>query len=573
MVVLSWIRHYKRSDLPGDLIAGLTIAVMLVPQSLAYALLAGLPPIMGLYASILPVMLYGLLSSNGLLTFGPTAITSVMTLATISSAANGDVSQYPVLAVTLALALGAVYLLMALFRLGFITNLLSRPVLIGYVNAAALIIGISQIQHLLGVEIARSSQPHELLLSNLVALPQTNLATLLIGLGGLALLLYFKYGLDRVLQRFGVPDLARFVITRSGPLLLVLAGTLLVALLRLDQSAQVSIIGAIPAGFPALNTEFRPEAVPSLLLGAVAIAFVGFMEGISTAKSLLSSRSQQLDSNQELLAMGTANVASALTGGLPVTTSISRSAVNVAAGGRTGLSSIIAGALLGVTALLLTGLFFYLPRAVLAAIILSSVVNLIDLRPLLGMWSFSRVEPAIALVTMGSVFIFSVEIGILIGIGLMLALYVYRTAKLRLVELGRLGYSEFYGDMDLQDAATPIPRVLIVRIEESLYFANSQYLDSELRNLVASRPDIDDLILACRSVNTIDASAMQVLITLVSDLEGLGIRVMIAELGSRAYTRIRDAHLGDLFGQERFFPTIHEAVAATGQLIDDELPI
>lgn len=569
---IGWLLAYDRRNLPGDMIAGMTIAVMLVPQSMAYALLAGLPPITGLYASILPVFIYGLLGSARVLTLGPTAITSVMTLGTIGGlAATGDVPLMT-LALTLALLLGIVYILMGVLQLGFIVNLLSRPVLTGYVNAAAIIITISQLQHLFGVTVERTSYPHWLLWRTLTELPTMNLVTFGLGIGGIVLLLFFQHQLDGLLQKTRLPALGRFIITRSGALVLVVLTIVITWAFNLEETASVAIIGEIPAGLPMVTLGFDFTYWQPLLLGAIAIAFVGFMEDVSTAKALLTGREQRLDPNQELFAMGAANVGAAMTGGMPVTTSISRSAVNHAMGARTGLSSMLAGGILLLTVVLLTPLFYYLPRATLAAIIVTSVIRLIDIPAMRNLRDYSRSEFWVSVVTMLSVFLFSIEIGILFGIALTIALYMYRNARIPIIELGRDGYSPYYTSLD-DPNAIPIPQVLILRIDESLYFANAQMLDRTLRNTLVERDDMQYLILVCSAVNTLDTSAIQILEDLVGDFHDLGIEIFIAEMRSRAYTRMGYGELRDLIGHDRFFATTHEAVEATGQLLDDQLPI
>lgn len=572
-VSFHWLQHYERKHLAGDLIAGLTVAIMLIPQSMAYALLAGLPPIVGLYASILPVLIYGLLGSAGVMTLGPTAITSVMTLSTIGQLANGDLQHLIILGGTLALLLGMVYLLMAALRLGFIVNLLSQPVIIGYVNAAAIIIAVSQLQHLLGVDFENSPFPHILLWRTILAVPQANLATLSIGLGAVLILLFFRYPLDALLKPLIANETLRFIITRSGALLVTLLGTLLVFSLRLNETMGVQVVGVIPQGFPPLTYTFDFSEMQTLLLGAVAIAFVGFMEDISTAKSLVQERQHAVNANHEMLAMGVANVAAALTGGLPVTTSISRSAVNYAAGGKTGLSSILASGLLLLTVLFLTQIFYFLPRAILAAIILTSVISLIRPQDFKQLWRFSQTESVIAFVTVLGVFLVNIQMGILLGIVLMIALYVYRSSRPEILELGRLDYTKVYGNIHLPDALA-IPHVTILKINESLYFANAQYLEQYLRSLMSQDPEIDYLILDCSAVNTIDASAMQILELLIRDFsEHLHIEIFIVGLKGRVYSKIRSAQLRKELGEMRLFNTIHEAVEATGQLMDHLLPI
>lgn len=566
---LVWLPRYQRGDLPGDVLAGMTVAILLIPQSMAYATLAGLPPVIGLYASIVPVAVYGLLGTTRVLTLGPTAITSVMVLSTLSGLPGGDPAT---LALTLALCLGVVYLVTGFFGLGFIVNLLSLPVLLGYVNAAALVIIFSQISNLLGVDAPRTSQPYQLLLQPLTQLAHLNPVTLALGVGGIGVILGFRGPLNRWLNG-KTPDLLRFTVTRSGPLVVVLVSLLLVGGLRLDERYGVAILGEIPSGLPVLQWgPFDFAHLDVLFTGALAIAFVGFMEGMSTAKSLLVQRRERIDANQELIAMGAANIASALTGGYAVTTSISRSAVNYTAGARTGLSSVIAAALLALVVALFTPVFFYLPQAALAAIIITSVVNLIDFSPVWQLARFSQAETVPFFLTFGAVFVTRIEIAILIGVGLMMLLHFLRTSRPRVAFLEREGYSQHYREAE-PDVTTPIPQTLIVRIDESLYFANAQSLDNRLRNAVADRPNLEYLILDCAAINEIDASALQILVALVDDLARLNITVYLAQAKLHVRLRLESAHFVRSLGDDRIFPTVHDAVQQTGKLPDEMLPI
>lgn len=563
--VLGWMVHYHRDNILSDLLAGLTVGTMLVPQSIAYAILAGLPPVYGLYASIIPVILYGLLGSTRFLTLGPTAITSVMTFGTIGAVSVATGIPLTSLALTLALFLGIVYLIMGTLRLGFMINFLSRPVLVGYINAAAIIIVIGQLQHLLGVTIERSALPHMMLWRTLFNLSNFNLITVSIGIGGILFLLFFRYWLAPILRFLGVEEHIRFLITRSGALILVILTIGLTYQLNLHTEANVAIIGEIPAGFPTLSLTFDFTQWQPLLLGAIAIAFVGFMENVSTAKSLITNRDQKLNPTQELVAMGVANIASAFVGGLPVTTSVSRSVVNHEAGAKTGLSSIIAAIVITLTVMFLTRFFFYLPRATLAAIIITSVFSLIDIKTLRDLWTYSPAETGLMLITTASVFFLSIEFGIFIGVLLSLGLYIYRTSRTPIIELGRDGERDFYTDLD-EPTASAIARVLILRIDESIYFVNAQFLDRYLRQLILKRPDVDYLILVFSGVNTLDATSIQILEDLVHDFQALNIEIYISEIRARALTRMRLGTLHPLIGEGRFFNTTHDAVVATGQL-------
>lgn len=570
---LSWMLHYQRADLPGDLIAGLTVATMLVPQSMAYALLAGLPPHVGLYASILPVLVYGFLGSTRMLTLGPTAITSVMILGTISPIVGDDPAVYFTLSLTLALCLGIVFILMGIFRLGFIVNLLSQPVLAGYINAAALIIIFSQIQNITGIQIERSSQTLDLLIRPLQRIAEINGVTVAMGIGCIGLLLFFKGPLEMWLKRRSLNEMLVFIITRSGPLVVVLVSTVIVYALRLDETHNVRIIGDIPKGFPALGLmNFDFSQLDVIAPGAVAIAFVGFMEGISTAKSFMSRRKEAVEPNQELLAMGVANLASVISGGLAVTTSISRSAVNYAAGARTGLSSVIAAVMVALVVTFFTPLFYYLPQAALAAIIVMAVANLLDPQSVFHFRRYSKGEPIPFLVTFSGAFFFGIEVGIAGGIAVSAAIHLYRTSRPPIIRLERVWNTEDYKDA-LRYDTQHIPEVLIMRVDESLYFANVQYLERFLRNNLARRPQVEYLILVCNAINTMDASAILILIDLIEELKEAGIEVYLAELKDRVRERVDRVNFSQRVGEERFFTTTHEAVLATGKLSEPVLPI
>lgn len=568
-----WMRHYRRDDLPGDLIAGITIATMLIPQTMAYALLAGLPPIVGLYSGILPVLVYGLMTSSRVLTLGPTAITSVMILDTIGPLAEQGSGAYLAFSLTLTLCLGIVFLLMGLLRLGFIVNLLSQPVLAGYVNAAALIIIFSQIQNITGISVERTSRGHELLFLPLQQLNELNWMTFIIGVASIALLLYFRGPLENQLQRFSLPEILIFTITRSGPLLAIIITTVFVYSFRLNETAGVRIIGDIPTGFPVLG--FGPldfSEIGLILPGAIAIAFVGFMEAISTAKSLTAKDRHPLDPNQELVAMGVANFASVASGGLATTTSISRSAVNYAAGANTGLSSVIAAVFVGLAVTFFTPLFFYLPQATLAAIIVIGVINLVDSHAVMRFRNYSKGEPIPFIVTFLGAFFLGIEVGIAAGIFFSGAVQLYRTSRPPIIRLQRVWNAESYADAVHYDTQ-PIPKVLIMRIDASLYFANAQYLDRFLNNAIAEFDDTEYLILVCSAINTLDGSAIEILVDLIDDFEKGGVQVYIAEMKDRVRKRVDRVAFSERIGQHRFFTTTHEAVLATGQLDEYEMPI
>jgi SulP family sulfate permease len=570
--MLRWLRHYPIRYLPGDIIAGLTVATMLVPQSMAYALLAGLPPEIGLYASILPVMVYGLMGSSRVLTFGPTAITSVLVLGILGTLAEPGSGEYYALALTLALFLGLVMVVMGLLRLGFIANLLSQPVLVGYINAAALIIVVSQLPNLFGVTAPRNSNTFLMFWGFLTRLNSLNVVTILVSVLCLLVLAGFRYRLPWLLAKLPIREVWKITVPRGGPLAVVVIGIVIVYLGGLD--AEIAIVGKIPRGLPHLTVnDYEFSHLDTILVGALAIAFVGFIEAMSTAKSIQSPQEKTIAPNQELLAMGFANIASAVTGGMPGTTSISRSAVNNAAGANTGLSSIIAGLILVIVVLFLTPVFHYLPNAALASIIILSVVNLLDWKSVRELWKYNRLETVPLLVTFGVVFMVRIDIGILAGILATIAVFFWESARPKIVELGRgIEYDDRYWDR-MRHRTVSVPGVLIVRVDESLSFANIGYFELLLRRLISTNPATDFLILDGSAVNHIDASALLGLGNLFSEFEEAGIRVMWAEMKSQVLDQLDSVGFLQSIGHERFYTTVHDAVIATERLVDDELPI
>ena len=384
--ILDWLPRYRRTDLAGDLLAGLIVAIMLVPQGMSYALLAGLPPQVGLYASIIPLVMYGVLGTSRTLAVGPVAIVSLMVASGIGGM-NAGGAELLQLAVTLAVMVGLLQAVMGVLRIGFLVNFLSHPVLVGFTAAAAIIIGFSQVKHLLGFSVPRAEYFYEQVVYTVEHLGQTNLTTLAIGLGAVGVLLYFKMGISAQLRRWGVRPGWVVPVSKSAPLIIVLLGTLLVWGFNLTETAGINIVGDVPAGLPPLSLpSMDPTVWRALLPPALTISFVGYMESISVAKSFASKRRQKVGANQELIALGAANLGAAFTGGYPVTGGFSRSVVNFAAGANTGLASIVTAVLVTITVIFLTPLFYFLPNAVLGAIVLVAVTGLVDVKNIRHIW-------------------------------------------------------------------------------------------------------------------------------------------------------------------------------------------
>lgn len=570
--VLQWARTYRRADLLGDLMAGLVVAIMLVPQSMAYALLAGLPPTVGLYASILPLIIYGLLGSSRTLAVGPVAIVSLLVASGLGELAEPGSTPYIQLALTLALLVALIQIGMGVVRLGFVVNFMSHPVLNGFTTAAALVIGFSQLKQLLGIAIPRLDF-FELVVYTAVHLPETNPVTLTLGLGGVAILLYFRYGLGKWLlarqrRRPGHSQSKRqnFPLTKSGPLLIVLIGTLLVWALRLPETANVAIVGHVPAGLPPLTQpSFNWHDWQSLLPTALAISFVGYMESIAVAKSLASKRRQKVDADQELLALGLANVGAAFTGGYPVTGGFSRSVVNFDAGAVTGMASLITAVFITFTVVFLTPLFYFLPQAILAAIVLVAVAGLVDISAFRHVWHYNKADAAAYIITFFGVLAFDVEIGILIGVATSMLLFIWRTSKPHVAIVGRLGDSEIYRNV-LRHPVQSCPHVLAIRIDESLYFANTRYLEDTVLCLVADRPEVHHVVLIGTAVNFIDASALETLQSLNLELRDARVALHLAAIKGPVMDRLQAIGFVNHLGPDHFHLSTHDAMKALGCL-------
>ena len=561
--VVNWAKQYKRQDLVGDLMAGLIVTIMLVPQSMAYALLAGLPPQVGLYASIVPLVLYGLFGTSRTLAVGPVAIVSLLVASGVGPLAEVGTAQYGELVLTLALMVAVLQSLMGVVRLGFLVNFLSHPVLAGFTTAAAFVIGFSQLKHLLGLSIP-NLEFFPLVWHIITHLGETNLVTFALGLAGILILIYFRQGLGKQLKQWGLAPGVAMAISKSAPLVIVLLGTIIVWLLRLDETAGVKVVGFVPAGLPPLTApQFDVSIWQKLLPTALVISFVGYMESFAVAKSLASKRRQKVNANQELIALGLANVGAAFTGGYPVTGGFSRSVVNFDAGANTGLASMITAGLIALTVIFLTPLFYYLPQAMLAAIVIVAVATLVDWTAFRDIWRYNRADAFSYGVTFLAVLLFDVEIGIVIGAVTALLLYIYRTSTPHVAIVGRVGQSEIYRNV-LRHEVQCWPHVIAVRIDESLYFANTKFLEDTVLGLIADRPEVKYFVLIATAINFIDASALESLETLHRQLKDAGVQFHLAAVKGPVMDRLQAIGFVQDVGEANFHLSTHEAMKAIG---------
>lgn len=565
--ILNWGLNYKKTDLTGDLTAGIIVASLLIPQGMAYAMLAGLPPQVGLYASIFPQIVYVCLGTASMLSVAPVAVDSLMVATAVSAIAKENTPEYWGYALTLALLVGIIELLIGIFRLGFIANFLSQAVISGFISAAAILIGFSQVKHLLGIKIPQT----ESFLSTVTAIfqesPHLNGITLILGGLSIALLLYFNRGLGQYLKSRGIPESIIIPLTKSGPLIVVIASSIVVGLFHLDQSFGVKVVGEIPKGFP-------PLTLPNLdlnhlqLLGtsALAISFVGFMEAFSVGQFLASKQRKKVEANQELIALGSANITASFTGGYPITGGLSRSVVNYSAGANTGLASVITAVFLMLTVLVLTPLFYYLPQTSLAAIILVAVGNLLDFSTLKRLWQYNKLDAVTWCGTFVAVLLTRAEQGIMIGVFISLLLHLVRTSKPHIAIVGRVGNTEHFRNI-LRHPVTTCPHILAVRVDESLYFVNTKYLENYLLKLVTEQKEIEYLLLVCSGINLIDGSALETLQRLIDDLKGMGIEFYLSEVKGPVFDQLEKVGFVDKLGRDRIFLSTDQAMKELSQRV------
>lgn len=560
--LIDTLRLYNRGTFSADLIAGLIVAIMLIPQGMAYALLAGLPPQTGLYASIIPLLLYGIFGTSRFLAVGPVAIVSLLTATGIGAVTAVSGASPIQVALTLALLVGIIQTAMGLFRIGFLVNFLSHPVLVGFSSAAALVIGFSQVKSVLGVAPPQSALFYQQVWETMRLLPQTNVATLGIGLFGIAVLIYCKNYLSKHLKKLGIPDTLALSLAKMGPLFIVLTTALLVFALRLDQTAQVGVVGSVPAGLPPLTLpSFEVQTWRLLGATALAISFVGYMESISVAKSLASKRRQNVNANQELIALGVANLGATFTGGYPVTGGFSRSLVNFSAGAKTTVASLITAVLVTISVLFLTPLFYYIPKATLAAIILVAVSGLVDIKTFRRVWAYSRRDAYALIVTFFAVLLIGIEQGILVGAAASLILFIYRTSNPHVAIVGQLDESQIYRNV-LRHPVKTWPEVALVRVDASLYFANSKLLEQTIQKLVLEQCDLKAVVLIGTAVNDIDFTALEMLETIAEELAQLDIELHLAAIKGPVMDKLKLTKLTEKLGADKFHLTTHEAMAA-----------
>lgn len=531
----------SRHDLTRDLLAGGTTAVMLIPQGMAYAMLAGLDPITGLYASTLPTAIYALLGTSRALAVGPVAMISLLVAGGVAPLAGADPVLYAAYASILMLMVGVMQLAMGMFRLGFLVKYLSHPVIAGFTSAAALIIGFSQLKHLLGVKIPRSHHVHEILGHALGQLHAIHGVTVAISLGSILALV--------TLKRFA-PRFPRF-------LAVVAAATIAVWALGLS-SGGVAIVGTVPQGLPALTIPAVDlSALRALLPIAITISLIAFMESIAVARAFARKGGYEVDANQELRALGAANLIGAFFQGYPITGGFSRTAVNEQAGAQTTLAGLITALLIAFSLLFLTPLFFYLPRAVLAAIIMTAVFGLIDHHEARHLWAVSRPDFWLMILTFGATLLWGIEPGILVGVGASLLWFVIAHAKPHVAVLGRVPGTQIYRNLERFPDAERTPGVAALRLDAPLFFANTAFLRETVESLLCE--DTHTVILDAGAISSVDASGADALLELAASLQTRGVGLWLATVRGPVRDALDSIGLSEYVPLERRVERVHDA--------------
>ena len=555
--ILGWGRNYTRGSLANDLVAAAIVTIMLVPQSLAYALLAGLPAEVGLYASMLPLVAYAIFGTSRTLAVGPVAVVSLMTAAALGKLGLSGAAEYAAAAVTLAALSGIMLLALGVFRLGFLANFLSHPVIAGFITASGLLIAAGQLKHVLGIKAGGENliEIFEALLPNL---SQTNVITLVIGGAATAFLFWVRRGLKPLLTQLGLGPRPADLVAKTGPIL-ALAATAFAAWMFDLGTHGVKLVGAVPQGLPDFALpEFSTPLVQNLALPALLISVIGFVESVSVGQTLGAKRRQRIEPDQELIGLGASNLAASVSGGFPVTGGFARSVVNFDAGAETPAAGAFTAIGLAAATLFLTPLLAYLPQATLAATIIVAVLSLVDLSILKRTWNYAKSDFAAVMATILLTLGVGVEAGIVAGVVLSILLHLYKTSRPHIAILGRVPGTEHFRNIKRHSVETDAT-LLSMRVDESLYFANARFLEDQIYARIAEHPSTKNLVLVCPAINDIDLSALESLESINARLKDAGVTFHLSEVKGPVMDKLeRSGFLPHLTG--KVFLSHHQAV-------------
>jgi len=550
--LLDQLADYEQEQLQGDLSAGLTVGVMLIPQGMAYALIAGLPPIYGLYAALVPLVAYALFGTSRQLAVGPVAMVSLLVAASVGPIAGGDTEQYIALTLMISVMVGLFQFILGVARFGFLVNFLSHPVLSGFTSAAALIIGLSQLKHLLGVDIPRSNYIHEILASAYAKMGAIEPTTLALGLGSIALLVVLK----------------RWKKAFPGALVAVVLTTAAVWAFGLHQDG-VAIVGDVPRGLPDFFVpSFELDTIQSLIPATLTIALVGFMESIAVAKVYASRHRYEVDANKELIGLGLANLFGAFFRAYPTTGGFSRTAVNDQAGAQTNLAGLFSAVVIALTLLLLTPLFYYMPKAVLAAIVMVAVVGLIDIEEARYLWRVDRKDFGLMMLTAAATLALGIEEGILVGVIVSLIAIIHEISQPHTAVEGRLPGTETYRNLQRNPEAMTRASVVVVRMDASLSFANASTFKDLIMELDVKDPELRAVVINMYPVNRVDSTGAHTLHEIIEDCRRNGVDIYFAGVKGPVRDVLAEAGVIKQAGTDHFFHEVHDAV----ETASDEAP-
>ncbi|WP_130806203.1 SulP family inorganic anion transporter [Senegalia massiliensis] len=541
---VKWMSEYKSENLSSDILAGIIVAIMLIPQGMAYAMLAGLPPEIGLYSSTIPLIIYALFGSSRHLAIGPVAMVSLLVAEGISGIATSGSSEYIKYALILALMVGVIQFLLGIFKLGFIVNFLSHAVISGFTSAAALIIGLSQLKHLLGIDLGRGKTVFHLIYEAIMRINEVNIIALLIGIISIAILYFVK----KKFPKF------------PTPLIVVMGSILIVKGFNLNELG-VSIVGDIPKGLPSFSFhELNFDVFSTLFPIALVISFVSFMESIAVAKALAAKDRYNVDSNKELIGLGLANIVGSFFSSYPVTGGFSRSAVNYQSNAKTGLASIITALIIIVTLIFFTGLFYYLPNAVLASIIMVSVFGLIDIKEAKYLFKVKKADGWTLVITFISTLVLGIERGILVGVGVSLLIFIWERAYPHIAELGYLEEEGVFRDVAKHPNAKTYKEGVILRVDASLYFANMKFLEDKLCNIIGENKEIKWFILDFSGVNKIDGVSIHSLEGILGNCKNKEVEFYLSGIKGSVMDMMKRAKLDQRLGNKIKYLTINHAL-------------
>lgn len=562
----AWLRDYNTSTFKADMVAGVVVTMMLIPQSLAYALLAGLPAETGLYASIFPLIAYAVFGSSRALSVGPVAVVSLMTMVALSKIVEQGSVDYISAATALALLTGGFLLLMGTFRLGFIANFLSHTVVSGFITASGILIALSQLRHIVGISAHGDTAP-EILRTLAANMTTINGTTAAIGLLVLVFLFWARSGVAPLLTQRGLTQNNAALIAKAAPAIGVVTTIFCVWYWRLDLQG-VAIVGTIPTGLPRIAMpQISFALIEQLWLPALSIAIIGYVESVSVGKTLAAKKRTNIDTNQELFGLGAANVASAISGGFPVTGGLSRSVVNYDAGAVTQAASIYAAIGIAFASLYLTPALYFLPKATLAATIIVAVLSIVDLAIVRKTWTFSASDFRALMITILGTLLFGVEAGVLCGVLLSIGLYLYRTSIPHIAEVGLVEGTQHFRNIQRYRVTTNV-HVLNLRVDESLFFANASFLETLIYNRIYANDKIAHVVLMCSAINEIDYSALEVLEMINERLRDQGICLHLSEVKGPVMDTLRYSGLTEMLSGNIYL-TQFDAFQQLNQLTQD----